>query len=52
MRQDPEERHNLASQHPEVVQRLEALADQCRNDLGDSLTKRTGKGVREPGRVD
>jgi hypothetical protein len=42
---------NLAAQHPEVVKRLEALAERAREDLGDSLTKRTGQGVREPGRI-
>lgn len=42
---------NLAGQHPEIVTRLEALAEQAREELGDSLTKRTGKGVREPGRI-
>jgi arylsulfatase A len=51
MRQDPEERYNRASQHPEVVHHLEVLAEGCRDELGDSLTKRTGKGVREPGRT-
>ena len=34
-----------------MVKRLEALAEQAREELGDSLTKRTGKGVREPGRI-
>jgi hypothetical protein len=33
------------------VRRLEALAEKARADLGDSLTGRTGSGVREPGRV-
>lgn len=42
---------NIAAQHPGIVKQLEALAEQAREDLGDSLTKRTGKGVREPGRV-
>jgi len=48
---DKEERFNVAARHPDVVHRLEALAEDCRNDLGDSLTKRAGSGRREPGRV-
>ncbi len=40
---------NMAGQHPEVVKRLEALAEKAREDLGDSATKRKGKGVRPPG---
>ncbi len=44
------ETKNVAEQNPEVVQRLEALAEAAREDLGDALTKRTGKGTREPGR--
>jgi hypothetical protein len=31
------------------VKRLEALADKEREELGDSLTQRQGKGVRQPG---
>ena len=42
---------NLAGQNPDMVKRLEALAEQARVELGDSLTKRTGKGVRAPGRI-
>jgi arylsulfatase len=45
------ETKDLAAQHPEVVKRLEALAEACREDLGDSLTKRVGKGVRPAGRL-
>ena len=36
---------------PDEVKRLLAFAEKCRDELGDSLTKRTGKGTREPGRV-
>ena len=32
---DIHEDHNLAAEHPEVVERLLALAEQARNDLGD-----------------
>jgi arylsulfatase A len=42
---------NVAPQHPEIVKRLEALADQARRELGDTLTKRTGAGTRPPGRL-
>ncbi|RMF93222.1 MAG: arylsulfatase [Planctomycetota bacterium] len=46
------ERHNVADAHPEVVARLQALADKARADLGDSATKQQGSGVREPGRYE
>jgi arylsulfatase len=45
------ETRNVADQHPDVVKRLAALAEQARDDLGDKLTNRTGRGVREPGRL-
>ncbi|MBS1810675.1 MAG: sulfatase [Acidobacteria bacterium] len=48
---DMGEKTNVADKHPDVVKRLEALAEQAREDMGDSLTKRVGKGVREPGRL-
>jgi arylsulfatase A-like enzyme len=43
------EKVNVAGKRPDVVKRLETLADAMRDDLGDSLTKRQGKGVRKPG---
>jgi len=42
---------DVAAANPAVVQRLLAFAEKCRADLGDSLTKRTGNGNREPGRI-
>jgi len=42
---------NVATRHPEIVERLLALAEAARDDLGDTLTKRVGRGLREPGRV-
>ncbi len=48
---DMSETKNVAGQHPEIVARLEAFAEKARADLGDKLTKRTGSGTREPGRV-
>lgn len=43
------EKNNVADQHPEIVKRLEELADKARDDLGDTLTGRKGKNVRQPG---
>jgi arylsulfatase A len=48
---DVGETTDVASAHPDVVARLQDAAERARDDLGDSLTNRTGRGVREPGRV-
>lgn len=48
---DVGESKNVAADHADVVERLHAVAERAREDLGDSLTKRTGAGLREPGRV-
>jgi arylsulfatase len=40
---------DVAAQHPDVVRRLLDLAEQARADLGDSLTKRQGSGIRPSG---
>ena len=48
---DVSESADVAGKNPEVVKRLKAFAEKARADLGDSLTKRKGAGVREPGRV-
>jgi arylsulfatase len=45
------EKHDVAKENPAVVQRLLALADQCRDDLGDTIVKRDGKGIRPAGTV-
>lgn len=49
--EDISEQRNVADQNPQVVQRLSALADQMRQELGDSLTGISGSASREPGRV-
>jgi len=41
----------MVAEHSEVVQRLLALAENAREDLGDTLVKRTGKNVRPVGRL-
>jgi hypothetical protein len=48
---DPGETTDVAAQNPEVVRRLESLAEDMRADLGDSLTKRKATGAREPDRL-
>ncbi len=47
---DVGETKNVAADHPDVVKRLQDLAELAREDMGDTLTKRTGKNVREPGK--
>jgi hypothetical protein len=42
---------DVSARHPDAIARLQALAERARDDLGDSLTQRTGRGVREPSRV-
>jgi arylsulfatase A len=51
MEADPGETKNIAADHPDVLKWLEAYAEQAREDLGDSLTRREGKNVRAPGAV-
>jgi len=46
------EKINVTDKYPQVVERLKALAQMAREDIGDSLTKQVGKNVRPPGRVD
>jgi arylsulfatase A-like enzyme len=48
---DVGETTNVAEQHPEIVAKIQQLADRMRADLGDSATKKTGSGRREPGRL-
>jgi arylsulfatase A-like enzyme len=51
LQNDLSETTNVAAKNPEVVERLQKLAELMREDLGDSLTNKKGSGVREPGRV-
>ena len=51
LEKDPGETANVAAAQPEVVSRLMQLVERAREDLGDSLTGRTGKNVRPPGRL-
>lgn len=42
---------SVADQNPEVVKRLMAFIERAREDLGDALTNRQGRNVREPGQL-
>ena len=48
---DPGERTDVAAEHPDVVRKLEHLAEQARDDLGDSATHRKGPNVRSAGQL-
>ncbi|HET6575417.1 MAG TPA: sulfatase-like hydrolase/transferase [Fimbriiglobus sp.] len=45
------ESKDVAAEHPDAVKKLLGYAEEARKDLGDTLTKRKGTGVREPGRL-
>lgn len=50
LKNDLGETTDVAAEHPEIVSRLQAKLDECREDLGDG-PKRPGKNRRPPGKV-
>jgi arylsulfatase A-like enzyme len=50
LERDLGESKNLAAEHPEVVNQLQKLLDQCRHDLGDGA-KHPGPNRRAPGKI-
>jgi arylsulfatase A-like enzyme len=48
---DASETKNIAAEHPDVVARLQQVAEAARADLGDSLTKRKPTGARPVGKL-
>ncbi|RTE55269.1 arylsulfatase [Arenibacter aquaticus] len=49
---DVSETKNVAEEYPEVVDKIKVLANNMRQELGDSLLDLEGTNNREPGRVD
>lgn len=49
---DPSEKNNVYDHHPEVVAELQKIADEYRNDLGDSTTGNAGSNRRAIGKVE
>lgn len=49
LREDAGESQDVRDQHPDVVARLQQLAEQARKELGDSRTNQHGTGYRPPG---
>jgi arylsulfatase A-like enzyme len=51
LEKDVGETRNVAGKYPDVVKQLMSFVERARADLGDALTNREGKNVREPGRL-
>jgi arylsulfatase A-like enzyme len=49
LRRDPGERYNVAELYPQIVQELERMGNEAREDLGDELTGLKGKNRRQAG---
>ncbi len=51
LEEDIGESNDVSKNHPEIVEHLEALADQAREDMGDAVTGQDGDNVRPIGRL-
>ncbi len=49
LRRNPGERYNMQDYYPEIVEKLQKIAQEAREDLGDDLTGNSGKNRRKPG---
>jgi arylsulfatase A len=52
LRDDISEQTDVQDKHPEIVAKLQKMADAYRADLGDSLQKMPGTGKRPPGKLE
>jgi arylsulfatase A len=50
--QDPGEQKSVLKDHPDIVKRLRAYANQAREDLGDARQQKVGKNIRPIGHID
>lgn len=51
LRRDPGERYDVSAYFPEIIEKLNSLADQARVELGDDLKNTKGKNNREIGKT-
>ena len=51
LRRDPGERYDVSDSNPKIVEQLNKIANEAREDLGDELTGFSGKNRREPGQL-
>jgi len=49
---DPAENYDIKDMHPDIVKKLQALAEEARADLGDDIQKRTGANNRAVGKIE
>jgi arylsulfatase A-like enzyme len=49
LRRDPGEEYDVQTQHPDIVEELQKIAQQVRLDMGDKLTNTIGKNSRPAG---